>query len=176
MTSIVRGIRPGPARLAAFVALLATVSWGLGALAAWPWTVNPPGAAVLRVSLRHVTRFVEGSRYEPAEIEKLPRHMRPLDGTRPTTGRRADATLAVVIDGQTVFSRAYRPTGLRRDGPVYAYEEIPLAAGRRVIGVVLAEQGGAQGPRQWVLTRGIEIVPGQAPLVEFSDAAQWRLG
>jgi len=164
--------RPGPLRVAGFVVLLVGVSWALGAFAAWPWAATGPGDARLRISLRHVTGFSAGARLLSAEeIAALPAHMRPRDAGVPTTGRRADAVLTVTIDGRAALARTYRPTGLRRDGPVYGYEELDVAPGRHVVSVTLAEAGGG---RAWPLDRTIEFRPGRAPLVEFAPGVGWR--
>ena len=174
--SVVPGVvpsrRPGLLRVAGFVALLVAVSWGLGAFSAWPWTVNAPGSVRLRISLRHVTGFTAGVRARSAEeIARLPAHMRPKDASVPTTGRRADAVLTVTLDGRPALTRTYRPTGVRRDGPVYAYEELEVAPGRHVVGVTLADAGTGQA---WPLTRDMELAPGRAPLVEFVAGGGWQ--
>ena len=172
---IVPDRRPNVGRIAGFAALLIAVSWALGTFSAWPWAATAPDAALLRVSLRHVSRFSEAARHRTHEeeeaIEKLPRHMRPLDPSRPTTGRRADATLSVVIDGRTALSRTYRPTGLRHDGPIYGYEEVVVTPGRHVVSVTLEDRAG--GARELTFTRAIDLSAGHAPLIEYTDGTGW---
>lgn len=172
--AIVPGHRPRPHQVAGFALLLTAVSWALGAFAAWPWTASDPGAAMVRVSVKHVTRLTRAAgALSPEELAKLPVHMRPPDATRAATGRRTDATLTVQVDGRTVLTRTYRPTGLRHDGPTYGYEEIPLPPGRHRLTVRLADTGGAAGEDR-SLTREIELAPGQAPLVEHVAGAGWQ--
>lgn len=174
MSTIVPARRPAPARVAGFAALLLLVTWGLGAFAAWPWAASPPDTAVLRVSVRHVSGFTGAGRVlSPAELARLPAHMRPRDGAGPATGRRSDATLSVVLDGRAVLAVTYRPTGLRHDGPIYGYEEVPVPPGLHRVEVALAEVGASGGTREWRLTREIEIAPGHAPLVEYGDPGGW---
>jgi len=202
MSVAVPGRRPSPARMAGFAALLAAVTWGLAAFSAWPWAATPPDAAALRLSLRHVSAFTTAARAPTAEeLARLPAHMRPRAGARGGTGRRADAVLTVVVDGRTALARRYRPTGLRHDGPVHAFEEVSLAPGRHAVEVTLADAVADDGARRddgaadahddgrgaeasgdghhrrrrWRLVTEIEIPPGRAPLLEFSDAAGWRL-
>lgn len=172
MTDIVPDRRPGPVRLAALAVVLLVVSWGLATFSAWPWAVTPPGAALLRVSLRSVTGLT-ASAAPPREVANLPVHMRPPAGAPPTTGRRSDAVLTVAIDGVTVLVRTYRPTGLRRDGPVYAYEEIPLPPGRHVVQATLADAGTGAGARTWSAVSAVTVGPGEAPLLGFRDGT-WR--
>jgi hypothetical protein len=168
--------RPTLARTLGFVVLLGAVSWALGAFAAWPWTASAPDAAVVRVSLKHVSGFSETRRprthEEEEALEKLPRHMRPIDPSRPTTARRAESTLTVSIDGRPVLARTYRPTGLRHDGPVYGYEEVSVAPGAHEVTVTLTDR--APGARPLTLRRALRLTPGAAPLLEYGDAAGWR--
>jgi len=170
--SVVPSRRPGPARVVGFVALLVAVSWALGAFAAWPWKATEPGAARLRISLRQVTGFsAAGRARSPEELANLPPHMRPTDPTAPATGRRAAARLTVTVDGRPALSRTYQPTGLRHNGPVYAYEEIVVTPGRHLVSLTLADTGSG---REWPLTREIAFAPGRAPLVEFATGVGWQ--
>jgi hypothetical protein len=164
--------RPRPPQLATFIVVLAAVSWALGAFAAWPWAAEDPGTARLRISFKHVTRPVSGGSTLSAEdLAKLPAHMRPRDGARTASGRRGDARLTVELDGHTVLARTYRPTGLRHDGPVHAYEEVPVRPGRHRLTVTLA--GESAGDRH-VLAREVDVRPGRAPLLELVSGGDWR--
>lgn len=171
MTGVVADRRPRPVQVAGFVVLLLAVSWGLATFSAWSWTATPPGSARLRVSFKHVTGF-SGPVVRQRDVEGLPAHMRPLDGSRPTTGRRAGATLTIEVDGARVLARAYRPTGLRRDGPVYGYEEIAITPGVHVVRATLAEDAGAS--REWSTTATVAFAAGRAPLLEFRPGEGWR--
>lgn len=173
--SAVPGTRaPGPGRIVGAAILFGAAGWALALLASWPWQASAPDAAVLRVSLRHVSGFSEAARARSAEeLARLPAHMRPKDGAAPVTGRRSDATLEVRLDGRPVLSRTYRPTGLRRDGPIYAYEEIPVPPGRHALSIVLADPGA--GDRRWPIERDVEIRAGRVALAEFGAETGWRL-
>lgn len=165
--------RPGLVRIAGFAVLLAAVSWGLGAFAAWPWAASEPGTARLRISVKHVTGFAAALAVRsPEELAKLPRHMRPTDPERQTTGRRRDAGLVVTVDGGEALRRTYRPTGWRRDGPVYAYEEVVVTPGRHAVEVRLSETGAPD--RAWTARREIDFREGRAPLVEYVPGAGWH--
>jgi len=170
--AVVPARRPGAIRIAGFVALLVATSWGLGALAAWPWRASEPTGAIVRISFRHVSGFagaVEGRSAE--ELARLPAHMRPLDAGRPATARRSEARLTVTIDGTTVLEHAYRPTGWRRDGPIYGYEERRVASGRHVVVVTLADIGTVG--RTWSASRTIDLAHGAAPLFEYQTGRGW---
>jgi hypothetical protein len=169
--------RPGPARLVGFVLLLALVSWGLGAFAAWPWVASDPSTASIRVAFKHVAAFAGPGRV-PAreEIEKRPRHMQPLSAERARTGRRVDTILTVDLDRRRLLHRRYPPGGLRRDGPSFAFEELAVPPGRHVLDVSLADAAGADpeaAARRWQAREEVEIRPGQSLLVEFSEEGKF---
>jgi hypothetical protein len=164
--------RPRPGRLAGFALLLGAVSWSLGAFAAYPWPASDPGAAMIRVAFKHVAAFEHaGAARSAAELEKLPRHMRPTSPERVQTGRRVATVLRVELDGRVLLERRYSPGGLRGDGPTFAYEELAVRPGRYRLGVTLADETAAGGaaPRRWQLDEEVVIARGQALLVEFSE-------
>lgn len=166
--------RPPAGRLVGFAVLLTVVSWGLGALAAAPWPASAPDTAVVRVAFKHVAAFehAEVARSR-AEIEKLPRHMRPTSPERAQTGKRVDTLLRVEVDGQTLLARRYAPGGLRGDGPTFAYEELPVRPGRHVLEVTLADATADRGESgtggRWHLREEVDIGRGEAPLVELVE-------
>ncbi len=168
--------RPLTGRVVGFTLLFAAVAWGLGVFAALPWQASPPGAALLKVAFKHVAAVeAEGEELSPEELAKLPRHMRPQRGERARTGKRRDAILRIALDGRRVLEKTYRPGGLRHDGPTFAYEELPLAVGRRRLAATLWEGRADAGEREepeavrWRLEREVEVRPGQVFLVDFSE-------
>lgn len=168
--------RPPLPKLVGFVVLLCAVSWALGAFGAYPWRASDPGAAVVRVALRHVASFAEtGTQRSQEEIEKLPRHMRPVSPERGRTGRRVDTTLRLEVDGRSLLERIYSPSGLRHDGPTFAYEEIMVAPGRHALIVSLSEavpaEAAGRATRRWEARQDVEVPPGRALLIEFSEAS-----
>lgn len=102
------------------------------------------------------------------------RHMRPVEGASGRTGRRAETRLTVSIDGRSVLTRTYEPTGIRRDGPIYGYEEIPVTPGRHRVAVGFTELG--PGDRRWSTERTVEFSPGHAPLLEYTPGRGWLPG
>jgi hypothetical protein len=172
--------RPSPSRLIGFAVLLATVSWGLGAFAAWPWTGSDPRSAVIRVAFQHVAAFEhEAATPSKEEIEKLPRHMRPQNLERSQTGRRVDTMLRVALDGRVVLEKRYSPGGFRHDGPTFGYEEVVVQPGGHRLEAVLAdaqaERADVQGRRRWEMSQQVEIGAGRALLLEFSEDSGLQL-
>jgi hypothetical protein len=168
---VIENRRPGPGRLAGFAVLLVTVSWALGALAAHPWVASPPGAAMIRVAFKHVAAFEQQqSARSKAEIDQLPRHMRPTSAEAVRTGRRVRTVLRVEVDDRVLLERRYAPGGLRHDGPTFAYEEMGVRPGRHRLRVTISDEAGATGaPRQWQLEEDVSIASGDAVLIEFSE-------
>ncbi len=180
--------RPAAGRRLAFLVLLLGAAWGLGAFAAWPWEATPPDAALLKVAIKRVAPLERaGRRLSPEELEKLPRHMRPVGGAGVPSGRRRESRLAVWVDGQVVLDRRYRPGGWRGDGPTFAYVELPLAPGRHRLEAILRDardhderdghrresdaHGRGDAGEGWRLRRDVDVGPGRVLRLEFSDEA-----
>lgn len=174
---VVERRRTGPAHLAGFAALLAGVSLALATLSAYPWVASAPDAALVKVAFKHVASHAGAGRapLSGAELEGLPRHMRPQSAERARTGSRRDTALTVVLDGRVLLQTRYRPGGLRRDGPTFAYEELPVRPGPHRLEITLAEagrpEGDAPGPGLWRLLRELDVRPAQVVLVELQEDA-----
>ena len=156
--------------------LLAAVSWGLGAFAAFPWAGSDPGAAMIRVAFKHVAVFAQlGPVRSREDIEKLPRHMRPTNPERAGTGRRVPTVLRAEVDGQLQIEKIYRPGGFRGDGPTFGYEELRVSPGRHRLQVTLADGRAPGRPepagQQWQLRQDVDLAKGQVLLIEFSEAS-----
>jgi hypothetical protein len=168
---VVESRRPSFARLVGFAILLSAVAWGLGALSAFPLALSASEDAALTIAFKHVAAFEAAAPVRsPEELEKLPRHMRPQNLERARTGKRVDSVFRVELDGRRLVEKTYRPSGLRHDGPTFAYEEIPVPPGRHRLEAVLADGGDERG-RRWRLDVEVEIHPRQVLLVEWSEEA-----
>lgn len=166
---------PSPLRVAGFAILLTGVSLALAAFSAFPWRASPPELAVVRVAFRHVAAFQEegGKELSREELEKLPRHMRPQSAERARTGTRRDTLVRVTLGDRVLLAKTYRPSGFRRDGPTFGYEEVAVPTGPHRLAAVLADAGpeaeGGERGAWWQVARELDIRPGQALLIEFSE-------
>lgn len=182
---VVEDGRPPLGKILGFVAFFLAISWGLSSLAGFPWMASDPGSAMLKVSFKYTPPFkVEQAGLTEAEIRKLPVHMRPTNPARAVTGERKDTVLELELDGRPLLKRVYRPVGLRRDGPSYAYEEIPLPPGTHTLRARLGdrepsapvkgqEEGGDR--RGWSIQKKATVAPGQVLLLEFQEEAGFTL-
>ena len=174
-TPLLPPARPSPLRLAGFAVLLTGVSLALAVFSAFPWMASPPDLAVVRVAFRHVASFAEegGRELSREELEKLPRHMRPQSAERAHTGTRRDTIVRVTLGERVLLLKTYRPSGLRHDGPTFGYEEVAVPTGRHRLEVGLADAGreAEEGERhgRWHVAREVDVRPGQAVLIEFSE-------
>jgi hypothetical protein len=173
--SLLPPARPSLPRLATSAVLLTTVSLALAVFSAFPWTASPRDRAVVRVAFKHVASFQaeEARELSREELERLPRHMRPQSAERARTGTRRDTTARVTLGDRVLLVKRYRPSGLRHDGPTFGYEELAVPPGRHRLEVTLADAGReaeeGEGRGRWQVMRELDIRPGQAILVEFSE-------
>jgi hypothetical protein len=165
-----------------FVGLLLGVAVGLAVFSAYPWVATPPDAALLKVSVKHVAAPVAaGAALSHEELEKLPRHMRPVGGQGGESRGRRDTTVRVTLDGRPVLERTYPPSGFRRDGPTFVYEEVVLVPGRHRLEATLAEageapkRGAAAAPLERRLEADVDVASRQVLLLELSSQRELTL-
>jgi hypothetical protein len=156
--------------------LFLTVASGLAVFSAFPWVASPPGVSLLKVAVKHVANPVEaGQTLSREELEKLPRHMRPAGGRGGESRGRRDTTVRVTLDGRPVLDRTYRPGGLRKDGPTFVYEEVPLRPGRYRLEATLAEGRGPAGrsdappPLERRFEADVDVASGRILVLELSN-------
>ena len=56
-------------------------------------------------------------------------------------GERYPVLLRVVVDGEVILEREYRPRGLRREGITYAVESLPLSTGDHTVQIFIMDDG-----------------------------------
>jgi hypothetical protein len=114
-------------RRTAAAALAVLVTTAIAALSRVPYEPAQPEAALIRLSWRAPSAFVEECRtLTPEELERLPVHMRR---ERVCEGRLLPYRLRVALDGRTVLDEVVRAAGAREDRPLYVFHELPVPAG-----------------------------------------------
>lgn len=100
----------------------------LGALSAWPsGPLVEPGRALVKLSFTHAGAHIEECReLTPAEVARLAPNMRVA---RDCVRGRVPIIAELIIDGKTVHTGVYEPTGLWGDGPSVVYEKFWVPAG-----------------------------------------------
>ena len=104
-------------------------AFGLGYFSTSPsYTYHDPEKALIMVSFSHASeRKEECRRFTQEELAKLaPNMRRPLDCPR----ERVPLHVEITLDGTSLLSQSYNPTGLARDGSASVYERIPVAPGQ----------------------------------------------
>lgn len=137
----------------------------IGVFANWPaYTRVPPDQALVKLSLAHGgNKKAECRRLTPKELEKLPPNMR-----RPVVcGReRVPVTVALEVDGETIFTDTVEATGLSSDGPSRAYRRLVLPPGRHMIVARLRDSDREDG-YDYVTEKEVELAPGQSLAIDF---------
>ncbi|HEY0839156.1 MAG TPA: cytochrome b N-terminal domain-containing protein, partial [Vulgatibacter sp.] len=149
----------------------AAVAAAFGALVALGSDVPyaaPPAGTELVVSFKHPGRVSERCRtIDEEEKAKIPPHMRRDEIC---DRMRSSVRLAVTVDGEVVFSRAYEPRGLRSDGNSVAVERLPITPGVHRVRVALGD-----GPERddWNLVdeRTIRVEPNARTVVLYDRVA-----
>jgi hypothetical protein len=109
------------------VVLGVAFTFALVALSRVPYAIERNGDALIRLSWRTATAFVEECRVVAAEeLETLPLHMRR---ERICEGRLLPYRLLVEHDGAVVLERLVHGAGARQDRPLSVFEELRVPAG-----------------------------------------------
>ena len=92
------------------------------------YTYHDPEMALIMVSFSHSSERKEDCRrFTPEEIAALaPNMRRPMDCKR----ERVPVDVEVMLDGETLLSKSYKPTGLAKDGSASIYERITVQPGQ----------------------------------------------
>lgn len=133
--------------------------------------------AIVRLSWRSEAINIETCRtLSEEEAARLPSHMRR---TEECEGRRVDYEVTLAVDETRVVTDTVRPSGARRDRPVYVFRDYGVAAGSYAVSVAFTalvppayDAEGEQVRFEWSDT--MVLSEGQIGLVTL-DAAGGRL-
>jgi len=137
-----------------------------GYLAAHPVYLQVPvGEAQIKLALQHGgARVAECHKRTAEELAKLPTaERRPNDCSR----ERAPITIALDVDGRTIYQETLQPTGLARDGVAKTYKKFLVPAGRHVIEARLRDSKRTEG-FDYDTRLDAELDPWQNLAIDFS--------
>ncbi len=132
-----------------------------------PWTPEPEGTALVRLSWRAVLPSEEDCHPPtPEELAGLPQHMRPAEIC---TGGPIPYRLRFTLDGETLVDEAVTGAGAREDRPMYVLHEVKVEPGKHRIDVEFGPEEGASsgggGPAGSSLVQEVELGPLDIALV-----------
>jgi hypothetical protein len=104
----------------------------------------------------------------PAELERLPAHMRDPDACM---GRGSDWDLTVRVDDTEMVRDRLAPAGARGDRPVFVLRDVPVSPGRHRLDVVF-DPVGRPGERGHRLERSVDVARGEVVLVTWDAEAE----
>jgi len=107
------------------------------------FTYHDPEMALIMVSFSHASERKEKCRrFTQEEIAALaPNMRRPMDCPR----ERVPVYVEVIMDGKTLLSKSYKPTGLAKDGSTSIYERIPVKPGQHQLIAKLRDSNRERG-------------------------------
>jgi hypothetical protein len=130
------------------------------------YTYLDPDLALIKLSFSHAgQRKEECRRLTPEEIAALAPNMRQaLDCPR----ERMPVVAELALDGITLLSKSYRPTGLAKDGASSAYERLAVNPGQHQLTVRLRDSNREQG-FDYEKDVTINLSPRQNFVIDFRD-------
>ena len=112
----------------------------------------------------------EGKELTKKDTETKLKHMQKTQSEfqqmRMEYGRRLPTYVEIDLGGKRVLSKTYYPTGLRRDGSTFAYEEIPIAPGTYEINIRMRDSKG-EAPFEYTFEQKIKASVGKVAIVDF---------
>lgn len=82
-------------------------------------------------------------------------------------GERLPINVDVYVDNKNVLSRTYFPTGLKNDGPIFIYEEIPVTTGTHGFKVKIGDSKEGN-PLNYVFEKEVGLKSGEVSVINLS--------
>lgn len=128
------------------------------------YTYHDAEMALIMVSFSHSSeRKEECRRFTPEELAALaPNMRRPMDCKR----ERVPVYVEVTLDGNSLLSKSYNPTGLAKDGSASIYERISVKPGQHQLIAKLRDSGRETG-FDYESDTSINIKPKELFVIDF---------
>jgi hypothetical protein len=123
-----------------------------------------PGLAVIRLSFSHAAdRVVECVKLTPQQINERAIKGKPLNECE---RERLPLVVELDVDGTTVLSLTAIPSGLWKDGPASAYEQLTVDPGAHTITARLRDSARDQG-WDYEFSETVDLAPGRYFTITF---------
>ena len=128
------------------------------------YTYHDPDLALIMVSFSHASEHKEKCRqFTPEETAALAANMRrPMDCPR----ERVAVHVELSMDGNTLLSKSYRPTGLAKDGSTSIYERMPVKPGEHQLITKLRDSNRQDG-FDYESTISVQLKPRELFVIDF---------
>lgn len=129
-------------------------------------------SSLIKFTFKKAGKFAtEGKELTKQDTETKLKHMQKtqsqFQSMRMEYGReRLPTYVEIDLDGKRVLSKTYYPTGLRRDGSTFAYEEIPIAPGTYEMNIRMRDSKG-DAPFEYTFEQKIKASVGKVAIVDF---------
>jgi len=130
--------------------------------------------SLIKFTFKHSSQHIEEQReLTKVDTENKLKHMRKTNSAfakiRKEGGRgRLPVYVEVELDNKNVLSKAYYPTGLKNDGPTFAYEEIAISPGVHDIRVRMRDSK-EEGHFDYIYQDKIEFKAGKITVIDFDE-------
>lgn len=128
--------------------------------------------SLIKFTIKYPSKHAsEGKELTKKDTETKLKHMRktnsPFSQIRMEYERkRLPVYVEVDLDNKNVLSRTYYPTGLKKDGPTFAYEEIPVTPGSHEIKIRMRDSKEGS-PFDYTFEKKIDLVERKVTVFDF---------
>lgn len=130
-----------------------------------PIVATPAGQSKVRLALEYAGRLrvspTQNGAANPGNVD--------IEAVKAASGERIPLHIRIVIEGLPSIEREYVPSGLRRDGTIYAYEEWMLPPGRYHLQLTLMDDATTWRPGY---DGEIELRDGQVGILRYNSSTE----
>lgn len=128
--------------------------------------------ALIKFTFKHSGKQLECRELTENDTKEKLKHMRKTNSPfarirMECDRRRLPIYVELYLDNKNVLSKTYYPTGLSGDSPTFAYEEIPVSAGRHDFKVQIRDTKDVS-IFDYIMEMKIDTKPGRVSLIDLS--------
>jgi len=143
-----------------------------------PYTFSSSGESRLILGIRHSAQRIEEcdeSEILRREAERYRESLKKTERAKMELGRLAECSrerhpvyVEIYIDNEKILGKSYRPGGIKRDGPAFAYEKISIKPGIHRVWVRMRDSGDERR-FDYSLEEDIEFKAGHIRMIDFDE-------